>query len=80
MIPLFRFLYSCQILLKLLFIRPRRAVNTLQHFIAGIAAPIGACHFGQLKRLKLASARHMRATAQVHPGTLLIERDLLVLG
>ncbi len=64
MIALLRLFYARQVLLELLLVRPGRAVNALQHFIAGITAPVGAGHFGQLEGLELASAGHMRATAQ----------------
>ena len=40
-----RFFKALQISVERFFIRPRRTVNTLQHFIVAVAAPVSPCRF-----------------------------------
>ena len=66
-----------QILLQRLLVGPGRAVDTGQHLVVGVAAPIGTSHLHQLERLQLAGGRHVGAAAEVDEIALLIERDVL---
>ena len=78
-VALFGFLDHMQIGFQVFFIAPARAVNALQHFILAVAAPIGTGQLGQLKSFaELAGRRQMRATAQVFPRALPINRHILV--
>ncbi len=72
MIALFRFFQSRQVFLELLFVGPGGAVDPLQHFIVGIAPPVGAGHLHQFEGLELAGAGNVRAPAQVLPIALAI--------
>ncbi len=76
-IAFFRFLDAGEVFLELLLVGPCSAVNTLQHLVVGVAAPICARHLGQLECLELAGAGHVRPTAQVHPRALLVNGQLL---
>ena len=78
-VALFGFLNHMQIGFEVFFIAPACAVNALQHFIIAVAAPISTGQLGQLKRLaQLAGGRQMRATAQIFPRALTIDRHFLV--
>ncbi len=67
-----------QIQLEVFFFRPGGAVDPLQHFVARIAAPVGAGQLGELEDLELARGRHVRPAAQVDESALAVERDVLV--
>jgi hypothetical protein len=54
MIALFGLFQPVQIGFQRLLISPGRAVDALQHFVAGIAAPVGAGHLHQLECFELA--------------------------
>ena len=41
--------YAVQIFFKVFFVCPRRRVNTLQHFVVRIAAPVCTGNFHQLE-------------------------------
>ncbi len=70
-----------QIGLELFRIGPACAVNPLQHFVSGIAPPIGPGQLRQLERLaQFAGARQVRAAAQIDEIALAVERNLLVAG
>src|SRR5690606_5372619 len=54
--------------------------DALQLGVAGVAAPIGAGHPGQLEGLAdMAGGRHVRAAAQVEPVALAVDADDLAL-
>ncbi len=80
MVALFGFLDAAQVGLQFLAVAPGGAIDALQHFVAGIAAPVGAGHLGQLEGLELAGAGHVGTAAQVHPGALAVDANLLALG
>ena len=80
-VALFGFFHHMQIGFQIFFIAPACAVNTLQHFIIAVAAPIGTGQLGQLKGFaQLAGGRQMRATAQIFPCALPVHRNRLVSG
>ncbi len=74
MVPLFGLFQTMQIGFQGLLVRPGGAVDALQHFIAGVAPPVGPGHFHELERLELAGGWHVRPATQVNEITLLIER------
>ena len=76
-IALFGFLEHVQIGILLILFGPGRPVNTLQHLVARIPAPIGAGNFHQLEHFQLAGRRHVRAATQVDKITLPVERYIL---
>jgi hypothetical protein len=78
-VALLGFLELVDIGVELFLGAPRGAVDAGQHRVVGIAAPIGAGHLHQLEgAADLADARHVRATAEVEPGALLVDLDRLV--
>ena len=78
-IALFGFLEHVQVLAQLLVIRPRRTIDTLQHFVRRIAAPIRARNVRELERLaELAGRGQVRAAAEVYELTLFVKRDGLI--
>ena len=77
-VALVGFFQHRQILLQLVFGGPSRSVNTLQHFVAVIAAPISTSHLHELEKLQLAGARHVGATAQIFKRAVAVQRDIFV--
>ena len=78
MVALLGFLQAMQVRRQVGFGRPGRAVDALQHRIAVIAPPVGAGQLGQLERLAGDLGRgQVRASAEVLPGALAIDRDVL---
>lgn len=68
MVAFLRFFQPVEMGRQFLFIAPGGAVDALKLRIVGIAAPIGACNFGQLEGLAdLAGGGEMRATAEIVP-------------
>src|SRR5262245_7266475 len=80
MVTLFGLLEPREILLELLLVGPRGAVDPLQHLVARVAAPVGTGDLHELERTELAGAGHMRPAAQVEPVALAVEADLLAGG
>ena len=60
--------------------RERRAVDALQLRVFRVATPVGARDLGQLEGADPARRRTVRATAEVEPLALVVERDRLALG
>src|SRR5665213_328431 len=79
-IALLGLLEAVQILIELLLIRPRRSINSLQHWIARVAAPISPRNFHQLERAQLPSRGNVGTAAQVDPIALAVEADGLLRG
>ena len=79
MVALLGLLEPVQVVLELLLVAPRGAVDALEHLVARIAAPVGAGDLHELEGLELAGGRHVRAAAQVDPVALAVEADLLLL-
>src|SRR3954468_1379819 len=55
--------------------RPRGAVDSLQHRVSLIAAPIGAGDAGELEGANNSGRGNMRSAAEIDPVALAIERD-----
>ena len=81
MVAFLCFLELSQVDTQLLLACPCGAIDSLQHFVRRIAAPVGTRDAGQLESLAEPSGRRqVRAAAQVDEITLLVERDRLVAG
>ncbi len=78
MVALLRFLDAVQVRVEVFLLRPRRAVDPLQHLVARIAAPVRAGDLHQLEHLELARRRHVRAAAEVDEAAFAIQRNVLV--
>ena len=79
-IALFRLFEAVHIGLQLLLVTPRSAIDTLQHRLAGIPAPVGAGELHQLEALtQRTRARQVRPATDVEPVTLAIDGDFLTL-
>ena len=75
-----RFFQPPQVLFQRLPVRPGRPVDTLQHFIGRVAAPVSACQLGQFERGQFAGTGHVRAAAQVREVALPVQRQFLIRG
>ena len=71
-VALFGFFKAVQIGIQRLLVSPRCTVNTLQHFIFGITAPVGTGHLHQLERLDLTGRWYMRTTAKISKTALAV--------
>ena len=80
MIPLLGFFYMGQISFEVFLVRPGGAVDTGQHLVVGIAAPVGAGEAGQLEGTQVARVRHMGADTHVRVVFVVIQGDGLALG
>ena len=78
MITLFRFLQAVQISFDIFLRRPGGAVDALQHFVFGIAAPIGAGDLGQLEGTNTPGGRQMWPAAEIDEVSLTVEADILI--
>ena len=72
MVALLGFLDLVQVGVERLLAGPGGAVDARQHFVARIAAPVGAGDFHQFEGLELAGRGHMRPAAQVNKFTLAV--------
>ena len=79
-IALFRLFQVVQIQLLVFLLGPGRAIDTLQHLVFRVAAPVGASQLHQLEHFQLARRRYVRATAQVRELAFGIQRHFLVGG
>ena len=86
MVALGGFLEPDEMLVELLLVEPRGAVDAAEHRIGLVAAPVSPRHARQLERLRveLAGRGEVRAAAQVHPRRVAlaaaIHGDRLALG
>jgi hypothetical protein len=60
-VALLRLLDAMEVRLEVFLLRPRRAVDALEHLVARVAAPVGAGDLHELEHLELARRRHVRA-------------------
>ena len=79
MIALFRFLNALEILLKLLFFGKRSPIDTNEHFVLLIAAPVGARNGSKLHRLDRRGIGHMRSRTKVREFPLTEEAQFRIL-
>ena len=86
MVALGGLLQPDEMLVELLLVEPRRAVDAAEHRIGLVAAPISPRHARQLERLRveLAGRGQVRPAAQVHPRRVAlaaaVHGDRLALG
>ena len=79
MITFFRLLQHVEVSVELLLGGPCGPVDSGQHRVVGIAAPVRAGHLHQLEGVPdLAGRGHVRPAAKVEPLTLLVDPDVLV--
>ena len=76
-VALLRLFETGQVFLQLRTRSPGGPVDSLQHLVAGIAAPVRARHLHELERLQFARARHVRSPAEVFPIALPVQADCL---
>ncbi len=74
-IAFFSFFEPGQVVLELLVVGPRRAIDPLQHLVARVAAPVGAGHLHEFEGFELAGGRHVRTAAKVLPAALAVQAD-----
>ena len=73
-------LQRVEIGLEVIFLRPGGAVDTRQHGVLGIAAPVGTGHLHELEGgADLAGRGHVRPAAEITPSALVVELDVLAL-
>src|SRR5687767_7372362 len=77
MISTFDFFQLGQVSVQLGLGGKRGAVNSLEHWVALIASPIGASRRQKLKGAHMTGRRHMWATAKVYELTLRINGNRL---
>ena len=80
MIALLRLFEHLEILVHLVLLGECRAVDTGEHLLLFVAAPVCARDGDELERLDLARGGKVRSAAEVGECALLIEADLLALG
>ena len=77
-ITLFSFFKHMKIGVEIIVVGKCRTVDTCQHRIVGITAPVSACNLHQLEGIAdLAGGRHMRPTAEIEPFTLIVDLQIL---
>ena len=74
------FFQAQQMGVERLFIRPRGAINTLQHLIVAIAAPVGASGFHQFEMMAETHVRHVRPTAHVDVLFMMIQAGPVIMS
>ncbi len=77
-VALLGFLDPVEVRVEVVLLRPRGAVDPLQHLVLRVAAPVRAGELHQLEHLELAGRRHVRSAAEVRELALGVERDVLV--
>ena len=75
MVTLFRFFQPLQIFIQIGFFCERSSVDSCEHLVLFISAPVSARKACQLKRFDRLCIHQMRSRAQVREFTLLIEAD-----
>ena len=80
MVALLGLLQVVQVLLQLLLVEERRAVDAGEHLVVRVALPVGAGHLGELVGAELAGVGHVRPAAQIGEVAELVDGDGLVLG
>src|SRR5688572_8827356 len=75
MVAALRLLDELEVPLEIFLVRPRGAVDPLEHLVPLVAPPVGAGDARQLERAELAGSRHVWPAAEIHPVALRIQRD-----
>ena len=74
------FFKTLQIGIQRFFICPRGTVDTLQHFIVAVAAPVGTGGFHQLEVMTEAHIRYVRAAAHIDIFFMMIQTRLIIMS
>src|SRR5262249_4099182 len=74
----FRFFDAPDVVLQILLIGPRRAVDALQHRVLFVAAPVSSGDRQKLERAEFTGRRHVRTAAEIEPLALAIDGQRLV--
>src|SRR5207302_3363415 len=69
---------ALQIRGQLVLVRPRGAVDALEHGVVLVAAPVRAGHGGQLERAEAAGGGDVRSAAEIEPLALPVNRERLI--
>ena len=69
-----RLFQPLQVLLQRLPVRPRRAVDALQHLVTGVPAPVGPGQPGQFERAEFAGAGNVGPAAEIDKFALPVQR------
>ena len=77
-ISLFRFSADIKEMVQVFLLEESGSVDTLQHLVLGITAPVSAGYGHNLEYLHLAGGTHMRAGAEVCEITLFVEGNLCI--
>ena len=79
-VALLRLLDAVEVLLQLVLRRERRSVDSAEHLVLRVAAPVRARRRRQFERLDRAGREEVRPRAQIGEVALPVERNLLALG
>src|SRR5579859_5977927 len=75
MVALFGFFNGVQVLLKVLLVEERSAIDALELRVFLVAQPVSAGDAGELKSLNASGGGNVRATAEVHELAVAINSD-----
>src|SRR5205823_1432909 len=75
-----RLFHALQVRGQLVLVRPRGAVDALEHGVVLVAAPVRAGHGGQLERAEAAGGGDVRSAAEIEPLALPINGGRLIAG
>ncbi len=73
MVALLRFLDLVQVLLQVVVLEERRAVDALHRLVARVALPVRVRRRQQLERLQASGRRHVRPDAEVDEGLAVLD-------
>ena len=78
-VTLRRLFQAQQVSVQGFFIGPCGTIDTLQHLVVAVAAPVGACDLHQLKVMTEAHVRHVRSTAHVDVFFVMVQTRLVIM-
>ncbi|CAH0286510.1 hypothetical protein SRABI106_03407 [Rahnella aquatilis] len=73
------FFQTLNVSIQLLFIRPRSAVDTLQHFVIAVATPVSTGGFLQFEMMAETHVRYVRTTAHIHVFFVVIQTRMVIM-
>ena len=74
------FFQALQVSVEGFFVCPRSTVNTLQHFVVAIAAPVSPCRFHQFEVMAETHVRYVRTAAHIDIFFMKIETRQVIMG
>ena len=78
MVTLLGLFQAHKVLLQVFLAGPGGAINTLEHLVLAVTAPVSAGQFHELEVFELAGAGNMRAAAKIFEIAFAVQADLLV--